>query len=470
MSMLITGGRVITASDDVVADIFIEDDRISLIGRSLDVDADRVVDASGKYVLPGGVDVHTHMDSSFGGPTTCDDHTTGTIAAAFGGTTTIVDFAVQLPGESFANALGKWHDNLRRNQPVIDVGAHLIVTDLVSGGSRQDLATIAAEGVPSFKLFMAYKGAVMVDDETLFDTMRVAAETGALAMVHAENGGLIEVLIQEALAEGRTAPKHHALTRPPAAEGEATNRAIQLARLAGCPLYVVHVTCKEALEPLERARAAGWRVWGETCPQYLLRDYSHISQPGFEGGKYVYTPPPREAHHQDPLWSAAGRDVLSVISTDHAPYRFEDQKALGKDDFTQIPNGAPGVEERLPLLHESGVRGGRFDLNRLVALYATNPAKLFGLYPRKGTIAVGSDADVVVFDPEMQSTISVDTHHTCCDYSLFEGTEVTGMPELVLVRGEVVVEDGDIVCRPGHGRFVKRARFGQTLGAQNGER
>jgi dihydropyrimidinase len=465
MSILIKGGRVITASDDYAADVLISDHRVSRIGRSLEVDADRVIDADGKYLLPGGVDVHTHMDTSFGAsdPTTCDDHTTGTIAAAFGGTTTIVDFVVQLPGESFAEALGNWHDKLERNRPVVDVGFHLIVSDLVSGGSRDDLAAIVAEGVPSLKLFMAYPGLVMVDDETLFQTMQIAAETGALVMVHAENGGAIEVLIEQALAEGRTDPKHHALTRPPAMEGEATNRAIQLAHLAGCPLYVVHVTCTDSLEPIERARRAGMRVWGETCPQYLLRDYSDISRPGFEGAKYVYTPPPREAHHREALWDAAARDVLSVVSTDHAPYRFADQKTIGKDDFTKIPNGAPGVEERLPILHAAGVRGGRFDLNRLVQLYATTPAKLFGLYPRKGTIAVGSDADIVVFDPAKETTVSVATHHTTCDYSLYEGTEVTGVPELVLVRGEVVVEGGELVAKPGHGQFVKRARFGEKL-------
>jgi dihydropyrimidinase len=339
----------------------------------------------------------------------------------------------------------------------------LIVSDLVSGGSRDDLATIVAEGVPSLKLFMAYPGLVMVDDETLFRTMQIAAETGALVMVHAENGGAIEVLIEQALAEGRTDPKHHALTRPPAMEGEATNRAIELANLAGCPLYVVHVTCTDSIEPIERARRAGRRVWGETCPQYLLKDYADISQPGFEGAKYVYTPPPREAHHREALWDAAGRDVLSVVSTDHAPYRFADQKPIGKDDFTKIPNGAPGVEERLPILHQAGVRAGRFDLNRLVQLYATTPAKLFGLYPRKGTIAVGSDADIVVFDPARESTLSVATHHTTCDYSLYEGTEVTGLPELVLVRGKVVVEGGELVAEPGHGEFVKRARFGEKL-------
>jgi dihydropyrimidinase len=470
MSILIKGGRVITAADDYVGDVFVSDDRITAIGESLEMDADRVIDAQGKYLLPGGIDVHTHLDSSFGGtdPISSDDHTTGTIAAAFGGTTTVVDFVVQLPGETFAEALDKWHDKLHRNPPVGDVGFHLIVTDLESGGSREDLAEIVADGVTSLKLFMAYKGFVMVDDETLFRTMGIAAEIGALVMVHAENGGAVEVLIEEALAAGRTGPKHHALTRPPAIEGEATSRAIELAHLAGCPLYVVHVTCTNSIEPIERARRAGWQVWGETCPQYLMCDYSDIDQPGFEGAKYVYTPPPRMAHHREALWDAARRDVLSVVSTDHSPYRFADQKPLGKDDFTRIPNGAPGIEERLPILHEAGVRAGRFDLNRLVQLYATTPAKLFGLYPRKGTIAVGSDADIVVFDPTKESTLSVETHHTTCDYSLYEGMEITGLPELVLIRGEVVVEGDDLVAKPGHGQFIKRARFGENLNRKDG--
>jgi dihydropyrimidinase len=466
MSVLIRNGRIITAADDYVADIFIGNEHISLIGDSLDVDAEQVIDASDKYVLPGGVDVHTHMDTYFGGTTTADNHYDGTVSGAFGGTTTIVDFAVQYPGESFAEGLASWHSKLETNKPVIDVGFHLIVTDLKSGGSLEDLAKLPDEGVTSYKLFMAYKGTDFYsDDEAIFKTMNVAAGNGSLVMIHAENADAIDVLVKEALAQGNTAPKYHSLTRPPETEGEATNRAIQLARIARCPVYIVHVSCKDAIDPIRRAREAGWDVWGETCTQYLRVDFSNIDQPGFEGAKYVYTPPPREKHHVEACWEAIRTDALSAVSTDHAPFNFIGQKDMGKDDFSKIPNGPPGIEERLKLLHEFGVRAGRFSLNRLVQLWATNPAKIFGLYPRKGTIAVGSDGDLVVFDPGKKHTISVETHHSTCDYNLFEGTEVTGVPETVLVRGRVVVDDGELLAAPGTGQFIKRARYGEQLTA-----
>jgi dihydropyrimidinase len=310
---------------------------------------------------------------------------------------------------------------------------------------------------------MAYKGALMVDDETLFKTMEVAAETGALVMVHAENGDAIDVLVKKALAEGKTEPKYHALTRPPETEGEATNRAIQLARVAGSPLYVVHVSCREAIEPIELAREKGWDVWGETCTQYLFVDYTFLERPDFEGAKYVYTPPPRAKENQEHLWNAVRTDTLSVISTDHCAFLWDGQKTLGRDDFSKIPNGAPGLENRLQMIHEFGVRAGRISLNRMVELLATSPAKLFGLYPRKGTIAVGSDADIVVFDPEKRVTISSATDHSKSDYNLYEGTEVTGSPEVVLLRGQVLVEGDELVAQPGIGQFVPRARFGQEL-------
>jgi len=464
MSILIRGGRIITAADDYVADIYVEDERISLIGESLDIQADRVIEADGKYVLPGGVDVHTHMDTYFGGTTTADNHYEGTVSGAFGGTTTIVDFVIQTPGESFAAALDGAHEKLERNKPVIDVGFHLAVTDLKNGGSLDDLARLPDEGITSYKLFMAYKGTpVYVDDETLFKTMQVAAANGSMVMVHAENADVIDVLVKEALAAGNTAPKYHSLTRPPETEGEATNRAIQLAHIAGCPLYVVHVSCIDAIQPIERAREQGWEITGETCTQYLRVDYSFLDQPGFEGAKYVYTPPPRESQHVEAVWEALRTDALSVVSTDHAPFNFVGQKDIGRDDFSKIPNGPPGIEERLKILHEFGVRAGRFDLNRLVQLYATTPAKLFGLYPKKGTVAVGSDADLVVFDPEKKHTISVETHHSTCDYNLFEGTEVTGMPEVVMVRGTVIVDGDELVAPTGHGKFIKRARYGERL-------
>ncbi|HEY6778095.1 MAG TPA: dihydropyrimidinase [Thermoleophilaceae bacterium] len=463
MSVLIKGGRVITAADDYVGDVLVEGETVAQLGDSLDVQADKVIDASGKYVLPGCIDPHTHMEMAFGGTVTCDDFTSGTTSAAFGGTTTHVDFCMQTPGDSLPDALAAYHEKIERAKPVIDVGFHIAVTDLHEGGNLEDLARLPDEGVTSYKLFMAYKGAIMVDDETLFKVMQVAADTGALVMVHAENGDAIDVLVKKARAEGKTEPKWHAATRPPITEAEATNRAIQLARVAGAPLYVVHVSCKEAIEPIERARAANWDAWGETCTQYLFIDETALDQPDFEGGKYVYTPPPRPKENQEHLWRAIATDVLSVVSTDHCPFNWDGQKTIGRDDFSKIPNGGPGIENRLHMLHHFGAREGRFSLNRMVELLSTNPARFFGLYPRKGTIAVGSDADIVVFDPEKPHTISASTHHSNVDYNLFEGTEVRGAPDAVLVRGQVIVEDDELVAEPGAGQFIKRARFGEHL-------
>jgi dihydropyrimidinase len=462
MSVLIKDGRVITAADDYVGDVYVEGERISLIGESLDVSADRVVDASGKYVLPGCIDPHTHLDMPFGGTVTIDDVESGQTSAAFGGTTCHVDFILQPHGQTFGAAFDEWRSKANGKQ-VIDMGYHMAVTDLKTGGTLEELASLPDQGITSYKLFMAYKGALMVDDETLFRTMEVAAKTGALVMVHAENGDVIDVLVKQALAEGKTEPKYHALTRPPETEGEATNRAIQLARVAGSPLYVVHVSCKESVEPIALAREKGWDVWGETCTQYLFIDYEYLEKPSFEGAKYVYTPPPRDKSNQDVLWNAVRTDVLSAVSTDHCAFRWDSQKTLGKDDFSKIPNGGPGIENRLHMVHEFGVRAGRISLNRMVELLATNPAKLFGLYPRKGTIAVGSDADIVVFDPEKELTLSASTHHSKVDYNLFEGTTVTGSPEVVLLRGNVLVENDELVASPGIGQFVKRARFGEEL-------
>ena len=465
MSVLIKGGRVITAADDYVADVLVEGERIALIGESLDVEAERIVDAAGKYVLPGCVDPHTHLDMPFGGTVTVDDFESGHVSAAFGGTTCHVDFIIQPAGASFAEALETWHGK-REGKALIDNGFHMAVTDLREGGSLEELASLPEQGVTSYKLFMAYKGSIMVDDETLFRTMQVAADTGALVMVHAEHGDAIDVLVKQALAEGKTEPKYHALTRPPETEGEATNRAIQLARVAGCPLYVVHVSCREAVEPIALAREKGWDVWGETCTQYFFVDYSFLERPNFEGAKYVYTPPPRPKENQDVLWQAVRTDVLSAVSTDHCAFLWDGQKTLGRDDFSKIPNGGPGLENRLHMMHEFGVRAGRITLNRMVELLCTNPAKLFGLYPRKGTVAVGSDADLVVFDPNRKHTISAATHHSKSDYNLFEGTEVTGAPDLVLLRGHVLVEGDQLVAEPGTGQFVKRARFGEQLASE----
>jgi len=443
----------------------VEGERIALIGSELDATADRTIDASGKYVLPGCIDPHTHLDMPFGGTVTIDDFESGQTSAAFGGTTCHVDFCIQGQGQTFAEALDGWHAKAN-GKALIDYGFHIAVTDLASEERLEELAALPEQGITSYKLFMAYKNVLQVDDETLFRAMEVAAASGALVMVHAENGDAIDVLVREALARGDTAPIHHALTRPPELEGEATNRAIQLARIAGSPLYVVHVTCRQAVEPIRRARDQGWSVWGESCTQYFFRSIDDLARPDFEGAKYVYSPPARDAANHDVLWDAVRTDGLSAVSTDHCAFLWDGQKTLGKDDFTKIPNGGPGLEDRLKMIHHFGVGGSRVSLNRMVDLLATQPAKLFGLYPRKGTVAVGGDADLVVFDPKRRETISASTHHSRCDYNLYEGTEVVGAPELVLLRGAVIVEDGELVAAPGSGRFVQRARFGEALAVE----
>jgi len=462
MSLLIEGGRIITAADDYVADVYIEDETIAQIGTSLDVDADRVIDASGKYLLPGCIDPHTHFDMPFGGTITADDFQSGQTSCAFGGTTCHIDFAIQSRGRPFTEGIDEWHAKAN-GKAVIDYGFHIIVTDLEEGGTLEELATLPDLGVTSYKMLMAYKGVFLIDDQTLFRVMELAKETGALAMIHGENGEVIDLLVKRAVEEGNLAPPWHARTRPAELEGEATNRAIQIAHVAGCPLYVVHVTCEESVEPIARARAKGWPVWGETCTQYFFIDDTYLDRPDFEGAKAVFSPPVRDKRNQPVLWDAVRTDKLSAISTDHCSFRMADQKTLGRDNFALIPNGAPGVEDRLLMIHHFGVNDGRITLNRMVELLSTNAAKLFGLYPRKGTIAPGSDADIVVFDPEKEHTISAKTHHSAADYNLYEGTTVVGAPEIVLLRGHVLVEDGELAASPGIGQFVKRARFGEEL-------
>jgi dihydropyrimidinase len=458
-STLIKNGTVVTAERSFAADILIDGEKIRDIAPSLPAEqADRIIDAAGMLLLPGGIDVHTHLDMPFGGTTSCDDFETGTRAAAFGGTTTLIDFAIQPKGTKMRDALDIWWKKAD-GRASIDYGLHMIVTDLGEAG-LEDMDSLVDEGVASFKLFMAYPGVLMVDDATIFQALGRTAKNGALICMHAENGGVIDVIVRRALAEGKTAPIYHALTRPVTAEAEAVHRAIAMAEIAGAPVYIVHLSSEDALNEVREARDRGLPVFAETCPQYLLLNIEEMQRPGFESAKYVFTPPLREKHHPPKLWEGLKHDHLQVVSTDHCPFCFADQKNLGKDDFTKIPNGGPGIENRLQLLHHHGVNLGRLSLNRFVELVATTPAKLFGLYPRKGTLAPGSDADVVVWDPKADHTITAKTHHMRVDYSMFEGFTVKGNAKMVMSRGEILIDDGSYLGRPGRGQFLKRAARG----------
>jgi dihydropyrimidinase len=457
MKTLITNGRVITAVDDYLADILIEGEKIAAIGLNLKISADKIVDATNRLVLPGGIDPHTHMELPFGGTSASDDFRSGTIAAAHGGTTTIIDFAVQYHGESLIEALDNWHKKAE-GKTAIDYGFHLITTELPDV-RIPEMRRLINEGVMSFKLFMAYPGLFLVDDATIFRAMKNAGEAGGLICMHAENGIVINEIIKYALAEGKTAPKYHALTRPTKAEAEGVHRAIAIAEMAGSPVYIVHLSCSDALGEVREARDAGLPAYAETCPQYLFLDYSLYEREGFEGAKWVMTPPLREKWNQDKLWQGLRGNDLQVVSTDHCPFCFKEQKELGRDDFTRIPNGGPGVEHRMSLIYNGGVVGKRISLNRFVELTSTSAARLFGLFPRKGTIAPGSDADIVIFDPNQEMTISVSTHHMNVDYSAYEGMKVKGVTETVLSRGRAIIEGGKYVGKPGDGQFLRRSSF-----------
>jgi dihydropyrimidinase len=462
MKTLITGGTIVTAADNYKGDVLIDGEKIAMIGKDLKVAGAKRINATGKYVIPGGIDVHTHMELPFGGTFASDDFETGTRAAAFGGTTTIVDFAVQGMGEPLEKARDLWLKKAR-GKAVIDYGLHMIVRD-VSDKVLREMETMVKEGVSSFKLFMAYPGVFMVDDSSIFKALTRAAEIGGLICMHAENGGVIDVLVKRALAKKNTAPKWHALTRPPEAEGEATGRAFRLAEMAGgVPLYIVHLSAANALEQVRLFRDRGLPAYAETCPQYLFLSVDNYDEPGFDGAKYVMSPPLREKWHQDELWKGLARNDLQVISTDHCPFCMKEgfqgqpkQKELGIGDFSKIPNGAPGVETRMYLTYDGGVVQNRITLNRWVEVTSTTPAKLMGMFPRKGTIAVGSDADIVVWDPRATHTISAKTHHMRVDYNPYEGRKVKGKPIVVMSRGEVVVEKDKFLGRKGRGHFIKR--------------
>src|SRR5271168_4057567 len=455
MGTLIRNGTVVTADRSFAADVLIEGSTISEVREGIVASpAHRIVDATGMLLLPGGIDVHTHLDMPFGGTTSSDDFLTGTRAAAIGGTTTIVDFAIQARRTKMRDALDIWLQKAA-GKACIDYGLHMIVTDL-GGAGLEDMDGLVAEGVASFKLFMAYPNVLMVDDATIFRALSHTAKNGALICMHAENGSVIDVIVQKALAEGKTAPIYHALTRPTVAEAEAVHRAIALAEMAGVPVYIVHLSCEEALNQVREARDRGLPAFAETCPQYLLLSQEEMERPNFEGAKYVFTPPLREKKNLPKLWEGLKHDHLQVVSTDHCPFCFKEQKVLGKDDFTKIPNGGPGIENRLQLIHHYGVGQDKLSLNRFVEITATAPARIFGMYPKKGTIAPGSDADIVIWDPNAKHVISAATHNMRCDLSMFEGHKVKGNVRQVFSRGELVVENGKFLGKPGRGEYLKR--------------
>jgi dihydropyrimidinase len=461
MNKVIKNGTIVTATDTYLADVLIENGVISMIGENLPTQGVEVVDAKGCYVFPGGVDPHTHFDMPFGGTVTKDDFETGTIAAAFGGTTTVIDFCLTNKGVPLKDAIETWHAK-SKEKAVIDYGFHLMIGEINDQVLNQLPGVIDDEGITSFKVFMAYKNVLQADDETLFKTLLAAKDLGALVMVHAENGDVIEYLTKQALAQGNTDPIYHALTRPAEVEGEATERAATFTGLAKSQLYVVHVSCADASRKIAEARNKGIEVWGETCPQYLVLDQSYLEKPDFEGAKYVWSPPLREKWNQDVLWNALKTGQLQTVGSDQCSFDFKGQKELGRGDFSKIPNGGPIVEDRVSVMFSEGVLKGRISLNQFVDVTSTRAAKLFGLYPKKGTIAVGTDADIVIFDPAVERTISAETHHLAVDYSAFEGMKVTGEPVSVLSRGEFVIRDKTFVGKPGTGQYLKRAKYGES--------
>lgn len=463
MSLLIKNGRVVTATDDYYADIFIENETITTIGRNLDIAADQIIDASHRLIIPGGIDPHTHLDMPFGGTVSADDFETGTRAAAHGGTTTLIDFAIQSKGKSTLEALDTWHKKAE-GKTAIDYGFHMIITDMEEG-RISEMRKLADEGITSYKLFMAYPGVLYVDDGTIYRVMRKAAENRTIICMHAENGIVIDEIVKETLKKGHTEPKYHSLSRPTRMEAEGVHRAISIAEVAKVPLYIVHLSCADALEQVVLARDRGVPVFGETCPQYLFLDNSYYEKANFEGAKYVMTPALREKWNQEELWRGLQFGDLQSISTDHCPFRFKEQKELGKDDFSKIPNGAPGVENRLSLVYNGGVVAGRISVNKFVELTSTAAAKMFGLFPKKGTIAIGSDADIVVFNPDRKEKISVNnkiTHNMRVDYNTYEGFDVQGISETVISRGKVIIENCDYIGRKGDGQFIKRALYSEN--------
>ncbi len=453
MSTLIKNGRIITASDDYTADIFIDGETVGTIGKNLALKADKTIDAQGKLVIPGGIDPHVHMELPFGGTVSSDDFKSGTIAAAFGGTTTIIDFAIQGKGMTMTQAHEAWLAK-SEGKCAIDYGWHMAVTKF-ENSDKAEMKRLYDAGITTFKIFLAYPNVLMIDQPTVYRVMKAAGELGGMTLVHAENGEAIEERIRILVSEGKTEPKYHAVSRPPVMQADGVARAVKVAEFAKSPVFIVHVSCESAMMEIVRSRDAGNPSYGETCTQYLFLDESCYDRPNFEGAKYVFTPPLVPKENIEPLWKGLKLGYLQEVSTDHCPFYFKGQKELGRETFTKIPNGGPGVEDRLSMTFHGAMQRG-FSLNKFVDITSTASAKMFGMFPKKGTIAVGSDADIVIFDPDKERTISAKTHHMNCDYSLFEGFKIKGMPETVLSRGKVVIENNQYVGKPGDGKFLRR--------------
>lgn len=458
MGILLTGGIVVTAADTYPADVRLEGEKITAIGRNIAQDGDQRVNVAGCYLFPGGIDPHTHFDLPIGDMRTADSFASGSKAALIGGTTTIIDYATQFKGESLATGLTNWHA-LARDNCYTDYGFHMAITDWNDTIAREMKELVEEHGISSFKLYMAYKNVLQVDDGALLSAFHAAAGCGAILCLHCENGDVIDTLIRQSIRQGRTEPRYHAVSRPALVEEEATRRAILLAKMADAPLYVVHLTCAGALTAVEEAKRAGLPVYAETCPQYLLLDESYYEQAGFESAKYVISPPLRNRANQPVLWQGLTNHILDTVATDHCSFHFSGQKDLGLHDFSKIPNGMPGVETRLSLLYTYGVAGGRINLNQFVALTATNAAKVFGLYPRKGTIAVGSDADITVWDPCYEGIISAQTQAQRVDYSPFEGFVQKGRAKYVYLRGRLAAGEGQLIASQADGQYLQRSPF-----------
>ena len=459
MSILIKNGNVVTASEEFVADIYCEGEQIVAIGKNLNYDADKVIDATDKLVFPGGIDPHVHLDMPFMGTYSSDDYETGTRAALHGGTTSVIEFILQTQGDTLHNALKIWQDK-SIHKAVGDFSYHMAVTDFNDDVAKEVVQMIEEEGITSFKTFMAYKGALMIDDGQMVQLMKVVKKHGGLVTVHATNGDMIDSLVKKNLAEGNTKPLYHYLSQPEVTEAEASGRFCDMLNYTGCPGYIVHMTCEGALNQVRKKTQRNQKVFVETCSQYLMIDASLYERE--DGAKWVMSPPLREKKDQEALWAGINQGLIQVVGTDHCPFTLE-QKAMGKDNFAKIPNGHPAIEHRMEFMYSEGVRKGKITLPKFVEITSTNAAKIFGMYPRKGTIAIGADADLVIFDPNKKHTISAATHHMRCDYSGYEGWEVTGKTETVLLRGMIAIENEECLLKPGDGKFIPRGKSSMTI-------